>query len=870
VTATVGTTGRVVASAVLGIGAAVTGVLLIAAGPTAGALAALVAVGLLAAAVLAWAAVRGGRWLRLGWYAVAAGAALQTLALTGALAGWPAPLVWGTLRPLALTAFAVGLVASPGVWRDLREWALLMLDGWLVAASALAITWCALALTADPAGTRVRDHAPLVFVTLEVVAASVCAGLTLRTAAGYRVPAALLLVGSLGAVSADATWAATGDAAVPATLWLGVVVLFACSSLLGRLDVFVTTARPAIGPPRVARASQVVLVPGLLACVVTPDPDTVTLTVALSLLVGLAAQMTLSVRRYGRLWTALQDQADRLDALVSESADAILQVDEQGRVEFANAAAAEVFGRAPHELTGRQAVALIHPGDRGGAVRALMGLERTGGDTVRVAARVRWADGWRHLEATVSRRRTGAGYTLSTRDVSERVRLEAELRRQATTDPLTGLLSRGAFLEAVEGRLRQGPTAVLFLDLDGFKSVNDTEGHAAGDQLLVRSARAVEGVLGPRDVAARLGGDEFAVLAASEEQADAEALAGRLVRALAAGPSSPLGARVGASVGVAVAGPPAGDGGAAALVRDADLAMYEAKKRGGRTWAVFEPWMRERVLQRTRLHAALGRAIEEGHLRLEVQPIVALPQGERVGFEALVRWEDAGRLRGAGDFVPLAEETGLVVPLGTWVLRQALAWLASWPDPTVGIAVNVASGQVAEPGFGDLVRGELAASGIEPGRLTLEITERTAVDDLARAGAVLQPLRALGVHVALDDFGTGFSSLGYLAGLPVDELKIDRRFVDGLGVRAEDEALVRAVLALAADLGLRVVAEGVETPEQARALVGLGCGMAQGLLYGSAVPVERLGPGGPDLRDAPWPVIPGPGAPSVATDRIGA
>jgi EAL domain-containing protein (putative c-di-GMP-specific phosphodiesterase class I) len=224
--------------------------------------------------------------------------------------------------------------------------------------------------------------------------------------------------------------------------------------------------------------------------------------------------------------------------------------------------------------------------------------------------------------------------------------------------------------------------------------------------------------------------------------------------------------------------------------------------------------------------------------------VVSLRTGETTGFEALVRWEDAGQLRGASDFVPLAEETPLVVPLGAWVLRAALRWLATWPDPTVGVAVNVAGRQVAHPEFGELVRSELAAAGIEPTRLTLEITERTAVDDLARAHAVLQPLRALGVHVALDDFGTGFSSLGYLARLPVDELKIDQKFVSGLGVRAEDDALVRAVLALASDLGLRVVAEGVETEEQSRALLDHGCELGQGLLYGPAALIDDLAPAG--------------------------
>jgi EAL domain-containing protein (putative c-di-GMP-specific phosphodiesterase class I) len=282
---------------------------------------------------------------------------------------------------------------------------------------------------------------------------------------------------------------------------------------------------------------------------------------------------------------------------------------------------------------------------------------------------------------------------------------------------------------------------------------------------------------------------------------------------------------VSASVGIAVESDP--DGGAAGLVRDADLAMYEAKKRGGQTWVMFEPWMRERVLHRTRLHAALAAAIDSGSLRLEVQPIVSLPEGSRVGYEALVRWDD----RGAGDFVPLAEETGLVVPLGTWVLRTALAWLAAWPDESVGVAVNVASGQVADPGFADLVRRELAASGVDPRRLTLEITERTAVDDLTRAGEVLQPLRALGVHVALDDFGTGFSSLGYLKRLPLDGLKIDRSFVNGLGRDADDTAIVSAVAGMAASLGLTITAEGVETAAQAAELRRLGCQRAQGFHF---------------------------------------
>jgi diguanylate cyclase (GGDEF)-like protein len=455
------------------------------------------------------------------------------------------------------------------------------------------------------------------------------------------------------------------------------------------------------------------------------------------------------------------------------------------------------------------------------------------------------------------------GVTASTRDVTERVRLEEELRRQAGTDALTGLANRQAFIALLEERLRGRGAVVLFCDLDGFKTINDTDGHATGDAVLRRAGRLLAGTLLPGDVAARLGGDEFAVLLGSEVDEGTSGRAGlllargihladHLVEQLAQAMPAVPGGRSGVSIGVAAGSSSAAlSSPAEALLRDADLAMYEAKARGGGRVVVFEEAMRERVLERTRRQAALERAISGRGLQLHLQPLVNLQDGCRVGFEALVRWQDGDRLRGPGEFVPLAEETGLILPLGTWVLRSALHWLATWPDRGVGVSVNVAGRQVADPRFGDIVRAALHDSGVDPGRLTLEITEQTAVDDLTRAGAALQPLRALGVHVALDDFGTGFSSLGYLARLPVDELKIDRRFVSGLGVRSEDEALVRAVIGLAGDLGLRVVAEGVETPEQAAHLRSLGCPWVQGYLYGRPVPLREV-----TLSPGPVPALP--------------
>jgi EAL domain-containing protein (putative c-di-GMP-specific phosphodiesterase class I) len=228
---------------------------------------------------------------------------------------------------------------------------------------------------------------------------------------------------------------------------------------------------------------------------------------------------------------------------------------------------------------------------------------------------------------------------------------------------------------------------------------------------------------------------------------------------------------------------------------------------------------------------ALERACAGEGLLLDMQPIVAMADGTWVGFEALARWQDGATRREPHEFLPVAEESGLIDPIGRWVMHRSLAWLARWPDTSSGLSVNVAGSQLATPGFGDWVHQQLAGHGIAPDRLTLEISERTALGDLQRATAVLQPLRSLGVRIALDDFGTGFSSLGHLADLPVDELKIDRRFVTGLGRRPQDDALVRAVCMLARDLRLRVVAEGVETAAQAYSLLEHGCQLGQGFRF---------------------------------------
>ena len=834
-------------------------------------------VALACALILAVAVGRARGRVRANWAAILLAELLWTAALYGATAHWPSWFVWGVPRALAAVLVAVGLLLASGVHRDRQGWGLLLLDGWLVTGSVLEITWVALArhgATLD--ALRAAPPPALPWTAVELLAGTTIAGLALRVASRDRMPVVLVGAAAGLALAADLSWAATGDQRLGITLWTVMIACLAAATFTARLDIW-SGAAPDPDAPQLARAAHVAAVPGLLASALAPRPDVLTVGVAVSLLGVLGLEILLATSVTRSLWHRVREQSDRLDAVLRDSRDAIVVLDAAGAVEFANAACAEVYGYAPAELAGTVLAERLHPDD-------LLPLEdvlaRLASEPVpvRMLGRFLRPDGtWRYLESTVSLRGgdLAAGMIVLTRDVEERVRLEAELRVQAGTDALTGLLNRQAFVTAVRTHRAFGAVAVLFCDLDGFKDVNDTEGHAAGDSLLRRTADAVLRAAGPGQLVARLGGDEFAVLvppraadgdpprdAATVERV-AVGLARTLVDRLA---RTRRGECVGVSIGLTVVAP-GGAADAQEVLRDADLAMDEAKAAGGGRWVRFEPAMRELVLERSRLRAELEAAIADGGLSIDLQPIVDVATGAWAQFEALVRWPDGTRRRSPAEFLPLAESSGLMVPLGTWVLGASLAWLAGWPDGEAGISVNVTGEQVAAPGFVRMVHDELRRHGLAPGRLTLEITEQTAVEDLDRAAEVLQPLRTLGVHVALDDFGTGYCSLGYLAQLPVDEIKIDRRFVAGLGVRREDDALVHAVLGLAADLGLRVVAEGVETVEQEAVLRAWGCPLVQGYLHARPVPGADLAPGGTP-RPAPA-VSSGPAGPAGSARRAG-
>ena len=393
------------------------------------------------------------------------------------------------------------------------------------------------------------------------------------------------------------------------------------------------------------------------------------------------------------------------------------------------------------------------------------------------------------------------------------------------------------------------------MDLDRFKDVNDTLGHSAGDQLLMQVSDRLQATLRNSDtharfgdgyMLARLGGDEFVVLCEDlASEGDAVRVAERVQRALLS-PFIVAGKEhvVTASVGIALASSANGD--AEALLRDADIAMYRAKDRGPGHWEIFDEQLRSRALERVAMERALRKALQFGELRLHYQPIVILEGGSIQSVEALVRWHHPGRgLISPGEFIPIAEESDLIVQIGAWTLReaceQACRWRVRFGDRApLPVSVNVSARQLAQPELPELIRQVLAETGVMAGDLAIEVTETALIEDSSVPAASLRELKSLGVKILLDDFGTGYSSLSHLQRFPIDALKIDRSFVTHLGAGGDDRAIVRAIAAMASALGLEVVAEGVECAEQATEVQALGCRLAQGYHFAHPAPPSAI------------------------------
>jgi diguanylate cyclase (GGDEF)-like protein len=436
------------------------------------------------------------------------------------------------------------------------------------------------------------------------------------------------------------------------------------------------------------------------------------------------------------------------------------------------------------------------------------------------------------------------GSVVTHEDITERRKVEARIAYMAHHDALTDLPNRVRFREDMEIALarigRGAKLAVLCLDLDHFKAVNDTLGHPVGDTLLKQAARRLQDCVRPNDAIARLGGDEFAIVQVAVEQpVGATALAARLIKDL----SAPFDLNdqqvvIGASIGIAIAPNDGSD--PDQLMKNADMALYRAKEDGRGVYRFFEPEMDARMQFRRRLELDLRKAVAQGELVLYYQPMVVLETECIAGFEALVRWRHPQRgLLLPEEFVPLAEEIGLINPIGAWVLKEACGEAKKWPD-NISVSVNLSPVQFKSGTLVLDVVAALGASGLAPQRLELEITETVLLEDTEATVGTLSQLRDLGVRIAMDDFGTGYSSLGYLRKFPFDKIKIDRSFIHDLDDKPDSVAIVRAVAGLSSTLGMATTAEGVETHEQLAKLKAEGCTEVQGFLFSEAKPASEL------------------------------
>ena len=587
-----------------------------------------------------------------------------------------------------------------------------------------------------------------------------------------------------------------------------------------------------------------------------------------------------------RLAGAVQDisEARRADerfrALVQHAPDIIAVFDESGVVSYASPALARILGHDPNEITGFAQPGIVHASDLETVALAFTQAREQDGVPVTVEFRAQHRDGtYKWLEATFTSLVEDTdvrAVVINARDISERRSAAAALAHQAMHDPLTDLPNRALFLDRTShalarSRRRGTGVAVMFVDLDGFKEVNDAFGHTAGDNVLRSVASILETVVRSGDTVARLGGDEFVVCCEDlESEVEAVEIAERLTTVLQLPFGTPRNQfNVTASIGIVLASGTKQES-ADSLLRDSDAAMYQAKQRGRNRWEIFDQDMRSRAAERVDMERRLSRAIDRSEIELVYQPVIEMASGRVAGVEALVRWDDpaVGRVMPA-DFIPLAEESGLIHRLGELVIESACWQAAVWNHHHLGghplsVAVNLSARQLDSDTLPAFVEQALSSSGLDPELLCLEITETALMGDAELVASRLGALKRLGVQLAVDDFGTGYSSLLYLRRFPVDILKVDRSFVAGLGTSDADSAIVEGVIRLAHALGLQAIAEGVETRAQQYHLAALGCDVAQGYRWSEPLSVGAMRRW---LQRYPTPVPRWAPAPAVAAGR---
>jgi diguanylate cyclase (GGDEF)-like protein/PAS domain S-box-containing protein len=543
-------------------------------------------------------------------------------------------------------------------------------------------------------------------------------------------------------------------------------------------------------------------------------------------------------------------------ALAQNASDLVTVIGRDMTIGYQSDSAEHILGSTSALLVGQPLAKLIHPDDIPPILRLVRAESGSRGEgNGRFECRLRHRDGrWIEVETLVASLASDTGdgdrFVLTSREIGERKALEVRLRFQAFHDSLTGLPNRAFFEDRVSHALaairRTGdPIAVLLLDLDDFKLVNDNLGHAAGDDLLRVVAQRLRECVHEADTAARLSGDEFAILLrGGTDRETAEATASEILLAVSA-PVAVMDRRISprVSLGIAISGTDANR--AELLMRNADVAMYEAKSHGRGGLAVFDPTMYASATRRFKLIEDLEHALANGEFELYYQPVVALESGEIVGVEALLRWNHPrdGMLSPL-EFIPLAEQSGAILPIGRWVLHAACRQLGTWDrehgDGRLHVCVNLSTRQLADPNLVWEVREALAAGMLRPDQLVLEITESLLIEDVEQTRKRLDELKAVGVRLAVDDFGTGYSALSYIQRFPLDILKIDKSFIDGLRPGTDQSNIVRALIELGGSLHLDIVAEGIEQPDQLSELRAMNSEFGQGFLFARPLTASAL------------------------------
>ena len=567
------------------------------------------------------------------------------------------------------------------------------------------------------------------------------------------------------------------------------------------------------------------------------------------------------MHRYALAEQEIADGVASVHLLFEQAPIGISKLGLDGRLLEVNQAYGKILGYAPSDLVGRLMRDFTHPDDQHENHALIARLLSGELDRFNFEKRCLHADGhivWVSVNGSIARDPSGAPLFMigQIEDITEARALRDQLALTAVTDPLTGLPNRMVFMEHLGRALEQAEAkgrhvALLFLDIDRFKLVNDGIGHDAGDRLLVQVGRRLQGAIRQGDFLARFGGDEFTLFCEVADEDDVVEIVGRLRRTMAR-PVTEVDFEQFVSLSIGIAVSTSQSMLPSMLLRGADIAMYQAKRTGPGRSMVFDHDHGDDAGRNLRTSNDLHRAIQESQLVLHYQPFVDIDRRRLIGTEALVRWQHPTRgLLPPSEFIDLAEECGMMGELGSWVLREACRQGAAWASnrdasevriEVPSMSVNISPKQLADPGFVDLVAMVLDETGFPAERLWLEITEGALLADPMVAIAMLGSIRELGVHLAIDDFGTGYSSLGYLKRMPVEALKIDRSFVEHIETAEEDQAIVESIVALGRALGIEVVAEGIEHPGQAIELAARGCRLAQGFLYGRPIDPIAIGP----------------------------